>query len=264
MACADVIPENISRALFDQLLTRYDSLVSSISSEKAPKPGQQSLVELDDFRYNTATEAFKSAKPRRSMTHDDVKKLVEWKLRHGTYRPTLMNLVSSNDGSTVQATIKEATEKYWSDKNVAKAMDAIAKLKGIGPATASLLLSVHDPDHVIFFSDEAFWWLCCGGRKSPIKYNAKEYQELKIATDQMTKRLQIGATDIEKVAYVVMKDDRPKPIVSPDQPKEKPPSAEKTKVEKDAPPKVPAKRKASSVTTADDRPLRRSTRHKAS
>jgi len=177
-----------------------------------------------------------------------------------------MKLVSSNDGSVVQNTIEEATGQYWSNKNVAKAMDAIAKLKGIGPATASLLLSVHDPDQVIFFSDEAFWWLCCGGQKSPIKYNAKEYQQLKTAADDLSERLQVGATDIEKVAYVAMRDDHPKPLASSSQPpkSEPPKTTEKVKVADEAVPKVPAKRKTAPVADANDRPLRRSRRQKAS
>ncbi|KAI0874894.1 hypothetical protein GGS24DRAFT_516207 [Hypoxylon argillaceum] len=263
MAGADTLAENISLDRFNELLSRYSSLIKSVSSEKAPKTGQLSLLELDNYRYTIAVDVFQSSKPKRQMEHDDVKTLVDWKLRHGKFRPTLMKLVSSNDGEIVKKIIREAMAQYWSDNNITKATDAIAKLKGIGPATASLLLSVHDPNRAIFFSDEAFWWLCCDGQKSPIKYNAKEYQQLSIAAEKVTKRLQVGATDLEKVAYAIMKDDarQPDPSVSQSQTK---PTIKKGKVADEVTRKAPVKRKNSSATDTKDTPLRRSQRQKAS
>ncbi|KAI1749666.1 hypothetical protein F4782DRAFT_512733 [Xylaria castorea] len=263
MANANTLPENITISHFNELLSRYTSLITSISSEKAPKAGQPSLLELDEYRYEVAVEEFRSDKPRRKMEHDDVKKLVDWKLRHGKFRPTLMKLVSSNDGEAVREIIHEAMTQYWLDNNVAKAIDAIAKLKGVGPATASLLLSVHDPERVIFFSDEAYWWLCCNGQKSPIKYNAKEYQQLNVAADKIAKRLQVGATDIEKVAYVVMKDDAWQSPSSATKPQSKA-STDNGRATSQATNKAPAKRKSSSVVDTGNRPTRRSQRRKIS
>ncbi|KAI0405790.1 hypothetical protein F4802DRAFT_134838 [Xylaria palmicola] len=262
MASADTLPESISAASFNQLLSRYTSLIESISSEKVPKTGQPTLLELDEYRYKVAVETFRSSKPKRGMDHSDVKKLVDWKLRHGKFRPTLMKLVSSNDEDVVEKTIREAMAQYWLDHNVATAVAAITKLKGVGPATASLLLSVHDPERVIFFSDEAFWWLCCGGQRSPIKYNAKEYQQLNAAADMIAKRLQVGATDIERVAYVIMKNGPLEPVPSTSRPQSKP-STEKSKAGNQAAHKTQAKRRNSSVIDANDRPLRRSRRQKA-
>ncbi|KAI0151632.1 DUF1479-domain-containing protein [Xylariaceae sp. FL1272] len=203
----EILPSNISVDVFQGLLARYGSLIESISSDKPAKPDQKPLAQLDAFRYDDAVDAFRSAKPKRQMTHEDVKTLVEWKLRHGKFRPTLMKLVSSNESSTVEKTIQQVMTRYWSNQDISQAVDGISKLKGIGPATASLLLSVHDPDRVIFFSDEAFWWLCSNGQKSPIKYNAKEYQQLIAAANEIIKRLGVGATDVEKVAYVLFRDD---------------------------------------------------------
>ncbi|KAI0452684.1 hypothetical protein F5B21DRAFT_327522 [Xylaria acuta] len=263
MASAYTLPENITISRFSELLSRYASLIKSISSGKAPKAGQPSLLELDEYRYGVAVETFRSSKPSRQMEHDDVKTLVDWKLRHGKFRPTLMKLISSNNGEAVKKTIQEAMTQYWLDNNVTKAIDAIAKLKGVGPATASLLLSVHDPERVIFFSDEAYWWLCCGGQKSPIKYNAKEYQQLNIAADKMAKRLQVGATDIERVAYVVMKDDTWQSPLSASEPRGGA-STEKGKATGQATNKALAKRKSGSAIDKDDKPTRRSQRRKIS
>ncbi|KAH7027729.1 uncharacterized protein B0I36DRAFT_142486 [Microdochium trichocladiopsis] len=223
-------PDDISKEQFSQLLGQYDSLIQTLSGSTTSKPGTRTLQELDQFRYEEAVAAFSSSKPTRQMTHDDVKTLVEWKLRHGKFRPTLMSLVSSNASANVANTIQSALAQYWKTKDADAALKTISSLKGVGPATAALLLSVHDPEDVIFFSDEAFWWLCCGGQKRPIKYSPKEYQALRGAARVLSKRLEVGATDIEKVAYVLFKgevapesgpvaDKRPKPSAGKTQPR---------------------------------------------
>lgn len=126
--------------------------------------------------------------------------------RHGKFRPTLMKLVSSNDEAHTKKVIKKAIDSYRKSPNIQAALDTLCTLKGIGPASASLLLTVHDPDQVIFFSDEAFYWLCCD-RKSDtkIKYNKKECQDLQEQAEALCFRLGVSATDVEKVAYVLMK-----------------------------------------------------------
>ena len=116
----------------------------------------------------------------------------------------MMNLVSSNDASTVAKIIEDALKAYRETSDTAASIDALAKLRGIGPATASLLLSVHDSERVLFFSDEAFYWLCCGGKKDAIKYNKKEYAVLREHAGELIERLGVRAVDLEKVAYVVM------------------------------------------------------------
>src|SRR4051812_6134697 len=108
-----------------------------------------------------------------------------------------MKLVSSNDASTVASTVQQAVTAYSSKSNVSGAIDILAKLRGIGPATASLLLAVHDSEKVPFFSDEMFYWLCCEGKAAPIKYNAKEYMALLERTRDIAKRLGVKAVDVE-------------------------------------------------------------------
>jgi hypothetical protein len=85
-------------------------------------------------------------------------------------------------------------------------------LKGIGPATASLLLSVAAPDVVPFFSDELFKWCVWdeqgapGGWKRKIKYNLKEYEMLLEKVDGLIERLGVRAVDVERVAWVLGKE----------------------------------------------------------
>lgn len=116
------------------------------------------------------------------------------------------------------------------DPNPSKAISTLSKLKGIGPATASLLLSCYNPDQIPFFSDELFRWLHwqtdVGGnakkRKSKgmeddgnvnrkINYTAKEYASIFGKTTTLRERLckesgeTITAVDIEKAAYKIIK-----------------------------------------------------------
>ncbi|KAH6900252.1 hypothetical protein B0T10DRAFT_21412 [Thelonectria olida] len=197
--------DKITKKDFHRLLGQYPDVIKSISNAKGAKDGQRTLQELDDYRYGEAVNMFAGGDPERSMDLDHVKTLVEWKLRHGKFRPTLMKLVSANEPKTAADIIKTALGVYRQEYDAQAALDILTNLKGIGPATASLLLTVHDPTRVIFFSDEAFYWLCSDGKKSPIKYNAKEYKLLCANAHDLSKRLDVSATDVEKVAYVLIK-----------------------------------------------------------
>jgi hypothetical protein len=98
-----------------------------------------------------------------------------------------------------------AEAESWNDS-----LNILTKLKGIGPATAALLLSTSNPEELPFFSDEifrwAFWENKTGDRwDRKIKYSLKEYRELKGKTDELRDRIGRGAIEIEKVAYVLGK-----------------------------------------------------------
>lgn len=126
-----------------------------------------------------------------------------------------MKLVSSNEELFVRDTAKSALETYSKKADASAAIDVLTRLKGIGPATASLLLAVHDPQNIVFFADEAFYWLCNHGRRDHIKYNAKEYKELHENSRKLAKRLNVKAIDVERVAYVLLNEPRASPPTKP-------------------------------------------------
>jgi hypothetical protein len=96
-------------------------------------------------------------------------------------------------------------------------LDKLSKpLKGIGPATASLLLAVHDPSNVIFFSDELYSWLLHDGKKVSPKYTAKEFEELFSKAKSFMSRVKCTPIELEKVAFVIIRESNPAPA-----PKEK-------------------------------------------
>ncbi|KAL1903599.1 hypothetical protein Sste5346_000228 [Sporothrix stenoceras] len=206
-------PDDITVEAFAEYLGRYPEIIAAVSEAKGGKPGQSSLLELDEFRYVTAPATFGGmGGRRRDMNRKDVLKLVEWKLRHGKFRPTLMKLVESNPSQLVQDSIQTAMGKYAGHKFSAKrSVKMLCDLKGIGPATASLLVAAHYPKQTIFFSDEAYAWLAGGpSYNPPSKYNHKEYEDLMDASWQLIQRLpeEYGAQDIEQVAFVIMYDKK--------------------------------------------------------
>lgn len=82
-------------------------------------------------------------------------------------------------------------------------------LKGVGPATASLLLAIHDPAHIIYFSDELYRWLLHGGEKKTPKYSAPEFDELLAKAKSVMARLKCTPIELEKVAFTIIKENEP-------------------------------------------------------
>lgn len=88
-----------------------------------------------------------------------------------------------------------------------KAVAELSSLKGIGPATASLLLSVCEPAEVPFFGDEVFVWVMLGGKKGKIGYTAKEYSSFVEKVGEVTGRLGVTAEEVEKAGYAVVRGE---------------------------------------------------------
>ena len=178
-----------------------------------------SLAALDDLRYNTIPQTLAQRKSDGEpfLEKSELVSLVDWKLKHGKYRPNLAKLASSNSLAAVREATEEAFQTYEEDSTAyAKALSRIAKLKGVGPATASLILSCYDPFGVPFFSDELFRYLHweeakSGGWDRKIGYTLKEYRELYDGTQTLRERLKkesretISALDVEKMAYALAK-----------------------------------------------------------
>lgn len=105
-------------------------------------------------------------------------------------------------------TTKNAFEYYATNKfDVSGTLEILSKpLKGIGPAAASLLLSIHDPQNVVYFSDELYKFLCSNGKKVSLKYSFKEYKKLHESAKDFMERIQCTPIELEKVAYVLIKE----------------------------------------------------------
>lgn len=205
----------ITLSEFRGALGRYGALIESLS--KPPKAGSLTLQELDEFRYIDAPSRFSKKAGGKTMELTDVQKLVDWKLRHGTFRPTLPKLVAKNSDEAIKAATTDAFSHYASHStDIAGTLQKLSEpLKGIGPATASLLLAIHDPEHIIFFSDEAYRWLVAGGEKASPKYSVKEFDELHAKAKTLMAKLKVTPIEVEKVAFVLIKESEPVKVPKP-------------------------------------------------
>ncbi|KAL4946262.1 hypothetical protein BDV06DRAFT_152731 [Aspergillus oleicola] len=142
--------------------------------------GVRNYQDLDHWRYGVlpgliAERREEGKEKDLCLSKDEAIKLVEWKLKHGLNRPSLLGLLRSNKESVVQSATRVAftslpssnsspkdtkTEEYFT---LQKTLEKLTTpLRGIGPATASLILSAASPESVPFYSDDTYLWLCLG------------------------------------------------------------------------------------------------------
>lgn len=133
-----------------------------------------------------------------SITKDELALLMDWKLAKGKFRPSLPKLIQGNSEEAVEKATKSgfliftsyATKHAnWLDVDLHEyqevlrlSLKRLTELRGVGPATASLLLAVLKdvtPLAPPFFSDEAFLYFVQEPLRpgQPIKYNVKEYAD---------------------------------------------------------------------------------------
>ncbi|ORX98541.1 hypothetical protein BCR34DRAFT_496052 [Clohesyomyces aquaticus] len=188
-------PNLITLDAFNEYLAQYPASVP------------EKLRDLDRIRYDSVPVkiAERNQNGGAYMTKDEVAQLVEWKVKHGTFRPKLLQLVQSNPADQVGNTTRQAFAEL-DTQNPLPALKTLTQLKGIGPATASLLLSVFAAEDVPFFSDELLRWCMWDegeGWKRKIKYDIKEYAELAERIREVRKRLDVSAVEMERVAWVL-------------------------------------------------------------
>ncbi|MCJ1475279.1 hypothetical protein MMC13_003941 [Lambiella insularis] len=215
-------PANLTLPNLQSLLALYDLTLAHLASTKRkPKNGQPALQELDELRYETfparvqarRTDATASA-AHGWLEKEELEQLMVWKITRGTFRPTLPALIRSNAVDTVKKTTADGFSLYASSPpDPSAALKKLAELKGVGPATASLLLAVAYPGVVPFFADELLVWLRReggGGKGEKLKYDWKEYKEVREGVEAVRARLGgVSAVDVERGVWVaeVLRDE---------------------------------------------------------
>ena len=82
------------------------------------------------------------------------------------------------------------------------ALKVLAQLRGVGPATASLLLAVGWPGEVPFFADELLEWVR-GSAGVRVRYDWREYGEVWEGVRGVRGRVGAGAEEVERGAWVL-------------------------------------------------------------
>ncbi|KAJ5562183.1 hypothetical protein N7461_000944 [Penicillium sp. DV-2018c] len=207
-------------------------------------------IQLDKWRYETlprilaerAEESVSKGEGKSlHLLKEELIGLMEWKLKHGINRPMLKGMIKSNPETTIKKSTTAASALLPSASNLKSSSDSIASefpksslealttpLRGVGPATASLILSVlsiasrsqekqnqnqNHVEEVPFYSDDVYLWVCLldypgmperKGEKVKYKkdsgeliarYDVKEYRELWEKTRELRERVNLVSED---------------------------------------------------------------------
>lgn len=140
--------------LWELVESQYSEVVPHVKGLKTAQVEYRKLGRL--FLYNDSKDC---------ITKEELLKIVAWKFSVGKPRHALMKHLESNTEASVRAasksgiaTARDITTKCEpsSSKN---ALEVIATLKGVGPATASALLALVRPDVFCYMYDEVLD--CC-------------------------------------------------------------------------------------------------------
>lgn len=205
-----ILPPNMGNLPLDSISRAskelYPLITAEVSSQilKKYNDNQWTLAELDEWRTVTLPNKVKQRheKHKVHLTKDELTLLMDWKLAKGKFRPMLPKLIKSNLAEEVESISKDgladfmkfAQGKSWKDTDIQEyqavvkySLKIVCQLKGVGPATGSLilsLLSATTPLAPPFFSDELFIYYIQEPLRpgSPIKYNVKEYVDEYVGT----------------------------------------------------------------------------------
>jgi len=145
--------------IWSAYLNEYDKAVKLVSIKKK----NQELIQLDKWLWNDLKKDVYDrydVQPDNGyyLTKEELSNIMKWKLLRGTFRP-LQKLVDSNSVDSVKLHTNEALNILCDVNNDnyndwKKALNELIKLKGIGVATASIVLAVFAQHLCPFMSDE--------------------------------------------------------------------------------------------------------------
>ena len=126
---------------WEAALGRYEEVVEA--------QGVARLPELDRWYRDELPGLIAKRRPPH-VTHAELVRLTEWKMARGIWRPRNLNLVRGNDPALVERTSAAALAKV---PHPSEPIALLARLAGVGPATASAVASAAAPDVYPFFDE---------------------------------------------------------------------------------------------------------------
>jgi hypothetical protein len=111
--------------------------------------GVARLSELDRW-YREELVTSIAARKSKHVTLPELVRLTEWKMARGVWRAPNLVLVRGNDASTV---IAISTTALAAVPHPTQPIATLAKLDGVGPATASAAVAAHAPEIYPFFDE---------------------------------------------------------------------------------------------------------------
>jgi hypothetical protein len=132
--------ETSTRTWWDAL-ARYENVVS--------RQGVARLTELDQW-YRDELPSAMAGRTKPHVTSTELVRLTEWKMARGVWRAPNLVLVRSNAPDVV---IDTSTTALAAVPHPTSPISALAKLKGVGPATASAVAAAFAPTVYPFFDE---------------------------------------------------------------------------------------------------------------
>jgi hypothetical protein len=130
-----------STARWHEALDRYEEVIAKQDVAKLP--------ELDAWYRDRLPAAIASRKTPH-VTHDELVRLTEWKMARGVWRAPNLVLVKGNAPDVVVSTSSAALAKIPHETGP---ISTLAKLDGVGPATASAVAAAVAPEIYPFFDE---------------------------------------------------------------------------------------------------------------
>ena len=130
-----------SDARWREALRSYRSVIA--------RQGVARLSDLDQWYREELPEGVAKRRPRHA-TLAELVKLTEWKMARGVWRAPNLVLVKGNDADLVKKTSADALA---SAPHPTAPIAALAKLAGVGPATASALAAAAEPSTYPFLDE---------------------------------------------------------------------------------------------------------------
>ncbi len=113
------------------------------------RQGVAKLPDLDRW-YRDELPALIAAREPAHLTHPELVRLTEWKMARGVWRAPNLVLVRNNAPAEVEETSARALSKI---PHPTAPISELAKLKGVGPATASAAAATAAPEVYPFFDE---------------------------------------------------------------------------------------------------------------
>ena len=144
--------------------------------------GVTRLPELDRWYQAEFPRAVAARQPP-FVTHAELVRVTEWKMARGVWRQRNLGLVRSNAPEVVEQTSREALARV---PDPTAPITLLARLAGVGPATASAVLAGSAPEHYPFFDEVIAGQLPGFGR---VTFTLGEYRRYAAALRERARQL---------------------------------------------------------------------------
>jgi hypothetical protein len=128
-------------SIWSASLGRYGAVIAAQGVARLPER---------DVWYRDQLPVVLATRQPMFATLDEMVQVTEWKMARGVWRQRNLILVRSNAVATVESTSRDAFARM---PDPARPIAALSALSGVGPATASALLSAANPTVYPFFDD---------------------------------------------------------------------------------------------------------------